>query len=101
MEPLEDFRALKVVVLAGGDSSEWQISLMSGWQAYGALEAAGHQATWVDPLATDISTFNWQEYDACFIALHGGRGKMAAYNSNSNGLECRTPAAGRPPRGWR
>jgi D-alanine-D-alanine ligase len=75
MEPVEDFRALKVVVLAGGDSSEWQISLMSGWQSYAALEAAGHQATWIDPLATDIETFNWQDYDACFIALHGGPGE--------------------------
>ncbi len=75
MEPLEDFRSLRVVVLAGGDSSEWQISLLSGWQAYGALEAAGHRATWVDPLATDIDSFPWRDFDACFIALHGGAGE--------------------------
>jgi D-alanine-D-alanine ligase len=73
--PIEDFRSLRVAVLAGGDSSERQISIVSGWQVVSALEAAGHEPAWVDPAETDMESVGWQQHDACFIALHGGAGE--------------------------
>jgi D-alanine-D-alanine ligase len=73
--PIEDFRSLRVAVLAGGDSSERQISIVSGWQVVSALEAAGHEPTWFDPAETDLESIGWNQYDACFIALHGGAGE--------------------------
>jgi D-alanine-D-alanine ligase len=75
MCPLEDFRSLQVVVLAGGDSSERGISLISGLQVVSALEAAGHEPTWIDPAEVDLAAVPWSRYDACFIALHGGSGE--------------------------
>ncbi len=73
--PIEDFRSLRVAVLAGGDSSERQISILSGWQVVSALEAAGHEPSWIDPAATELSTISCDQFDACFIALHGGAGE--------------------------
>jgi D-alanine-D-alanine ligase len=75
MFPIEDFRSLRIVVLAGGDSAERQISIVSGWQVVSALEAAGHEPAWVDPAETDLESIPWDSYDACFIALHGGAGE--------------------------
>src|SRR6266568_789961 len=73
--PIEDFRSLRVAVLAGGESSEREISIVSGWQVVSALEAAGHEPTWLDPAETDLESIRWDQYDACFIALHGGAGE--------------------------
>ncbi|HEV2969159.1 MAG TPA: D-alanine--D-alanine ligase [Pirellulales bacterium] len=75
MNPIEEFRSLRIVVLAGGDSSERQISIVSGWQVVSALETAGHEPAWVDPSETDLENVPWDRYDACFIALHGGAGE--------------------------
>ena len=73
--PIEDFRSLRVAVLAGGESSEREISIVSGWQIVSALEAAGHEPTWLDPADTDLESIRTDQYDACFIALHGGAGE--------------------------
>ncbi len=75
MASMEDFRSLRIVVLAGGDSSEKQISAISGWTVVSALEKSGHQATWIDPAQVDLLTVPWDDFDACFIALHGGAGE--------------------------
>ncbi len=73
--PIEDFRSLRVAVLAGGDSSERQISILSGWQVVSALEAAGHEPSWIDPAESELSAISCDQFDACFIALHGGAGE--------------------------
>jgi D-alanine-D-alanine ligase len=73
--PIEDFRSLRVAVLAGGESSERQISIVSGWQVVSALEAAGHEPKWIDPAETDLAAISCDHFDACFIALHGGAGE--------------------------
>jgi D-alanine-D-alanine ligase len=73
--PIEDFRSLRVAVLAGGDSSERQISILSGWNVVSALEAAGHEPSWIDPAEIDLSSISCDQFDACFIALHGGAGE--------------------------
>jgi D-alanine-D-alanine ligase len=73
--PIEDFRSLRVAVLAGGESSERQISIVSGWQVVSALQSAGHEPAWIDPAETELESVEWTQYDACFIALHGGAGE--------------------------
>lgn len=73
--PIEDFRALRIAVLAGGESSERQISILSGWQVCSALEMAGHEPTWFDPAEVAVTAIPWDQFDACFIALHGGAGE--------------------------
>ena len=62
-------------MLAGGDSPERGISLISGMQVVSALEGAGHEPTWIDPAEVGLATVEWHRFDACFIALHGGAGE--------------------------
>jgi len=66
---------LRVAVLAGGDSAEREVSLRSGDSVAAALLAAGHKASLVDPAACPLDRLPWSEFDACFIALHGGAGE--------------------------
>jgi len=66
---------LRVIVLAGGDSAERQISLASGAFVVRALQAAGHHAWWVDPRRTPLESLDRAHFDCCFIALHGGPGE--------------------------
>jgi D-alanine-D-alanine ligase len=66
---------LRVAVLAGGDSAERAVSQRSGLGVVAALEAGGHQAKLIDPAARPLDEVDWQEYDACFLALHGGAGE--------------------------
>ena len=65
----------RLVVLAGGESAEREISLASGIQVAEALDRAGHLIEFVDPAETPLESIAWHDYDACFIALHGGAGE--------------------------
>lgn len=66
--------ARPIAVLMGGDSSEREVSLMSGQTVLGALAEAGYQ-----PFSVDPARPGWQESlagAACaFIALHGPGGE--------------------------
>lgn len=75
MWAVEQSEKLRVVVLAGGESAEREISLASGAHCAEALRVAGHDAVCVDPLRVDLATFAWNRIDACFVALHGGAGE--------------------------
>ncbi|MCE9557252.1 MAG: D-alanine--D-alanine ligase [Planctomycetes bacterium] len=66
---------LDIAVLFGGVSSEREISLMSGLAVAGALELAGHNVAGFDPAEVELTALNWRQFDACFIALHGGAGE--------------------------
>lgn len=66
---------LDIAVLFGGVSSEREISLMSGLAVAGALELAGHNVAGFDPSEVELTAVNWRQFDACFIALHGGAGE--------------------------
>lgn len=66
---------LRVALLAGGDSSEREISLASGREVTAALESRGHAVDSFDPAATPLRDIYWGRYDVCFIALHGGAGE--------------------------
>lgn len=67
---------LKVAVLAGGNSSEKEVSLWSGEQVSAALQSIGHQVAKIDPAASgflsELFSFN---PDVVFIALHGRGGE--------------------------
>jgi len=66
---------LRVALLAGGDSAEREISLLSGRQVTAALRAAGHTVETLDPAAADLAATDWRRFDVCFLALHGGSGE--------------------------
>jgi len=66
---------LRVAVLAGGKSAEREISLASGICVAAALEEIGHRVRSIDPAEVDLVDVDWRQFDACFIALHGGAGE--------------------------
>lgn len=66
---------LRIVVLAGGDSAEREISLQSGRNVTRALRAAGHRVRQVDNSSVPLAEVPWNRYDVCFLALHGGAGE--------------------------
>ena len=66
---------LRVAVLAGGDSAEREVSQRSGAGVAAALSECGHQVTLIDPAVEPIPSVAWDQFDACFIALHGGAGE--------------------------
>jgi D-alanine-D-alanine ligase len=66
---------LRVAVLLGGRSSERGVSLSSGRRVAAALRECGHGVQPIDPAEGELLAVNWSEFDACFIALHGGAGE--------------------------
>ncbi len=68
-------RSFRVVVLAGGDSPEREVSIASGARVAEALLTAGHQVHVVDPAETDLAEVDFSRVDGCFLALHGGAGE--------------------------
>jgi len=65
----------RLALLAGGDSPEREVSLASGHQVALALRSVGHSVTTFDPAKIPIESIAWHDFDACFIALHGGEGE--------------------------
>ena len=39
------------------------------------LREAGYDAQSFDPISVDLDHIAWSDFDACFIALHGGAGE--------------------------
>jgi D-alanine-D-alanine ligase len=70
--PIE--RALKITVLAGGPSSEREVSLKSGRAVADALKSLGHQVTLADIRPDDLHALDIPA-DLVFIALHGSFGE--------------------------
>jgi D-alanine-D-alanine ligase len=66
---------LRVAVLAGGDSPERDVSLRSGRSVAAALAMAAHRAELIDPAECSLEDVPWSDFDACFVALHGGAGE--------------------------
>ncbi|MCL1880518.1 MAG: D-alanine--D-alanine ligase [Actinomycetia bacterium] len=67
---------LHIVVLAGGSSSEREVSLASGRAAEAALSAHGHEVSRIDPVASDfIERLCALQPDVVFLALHGSGGE--------------------------
>ena len=99
---IRESRTLRICVLAGGDSPERTVSLASGRSVARSLASAGHTVSCIDPLpmgplsapgleadpmaalddAADADfqpalwdQIDWRQFDACFLALHGGAGE--------------------------
>lgn len=71
-----DVKALgKVAVLMGGDSSERDVSLVSGMHVLETLRECGVDAHAVDLGETPLSDLLAMGVDRVFIALHGGTGE--------------------------
>jgi len=73
--PSCDPAAVRVAVLMGGDSSERQVSLMSGREVSRALRAVGFQVTDVDLKPSEVDRLASLPVDVAFIALHGRFGE--------------------------
>lgn len=67
--------SLRVAILAGGDSAERSVSLKSGTAVSNALAARGHEVVTVDPSVTSLDTYDWDNVDVVFLALHGTFGE--------------------------
>jgi D-alanine-D-alanine ligase len=75
-KPLEEIKSFgKVAVLMGGRSAERNISLMSGGAVLKALLAQGVDAHAFDPAEKDLLKLKTENFDRCFIALHGRYGE--------------------------
>ncbi len=65
----------RVAVLAGGDSDEREISLLSGAAVQQALSEGGHFVLHLDPFVVDLAGVDWRQFDVAFLALHGQFGE--------------------------
>jgi D-alanine-D-alanine ligase len=68
----------KVAVLLGGDSSEREISLLSGRAVLSALVRRGVDAHAFDPQDTPVQNLVSEGFDRAWIALHGPGGEDGA-----------------------
>jgi D-alanine-D-alanine ligase len=68
----------KVAVLLGGDSSEREISLLSGHAVLAALKRRGVNAHAFDPKELPIQSLAGEAFDRVWIALHGPGGEDGA-----------------------
>jgi D-alanine-D-alanine ligase len=65
----------KVAVLLGGDSTEREISLLSGNAVLAALKRRGVNAHAFDPQGTPVQKLASEGFDRAWIALHGPGGE--------------------------
>jgi len=65
----------KTAVMLGGDSSEREISLLSGNAVLAALKRRGVDAHAFDPLSQPIQALRSEGFDRVWIALHGPGGE--------------------------
>jgi D-alanine-D-alanine ligase len=68
-------QALRVALLAGGDSEERAVSLHSGHAVHTALSSRGHLVIHLDPAIVDLFGVDWSQFDVAFLALHGRFGE--------------------------
>lgn len=72
---LKDSKFGKVAVLFGGQSAEREVSLMSGRGVLEALRSRGVDAHAFDPAERDLGELKRENFERCFIALHGRFGE--------------------------
>ncbi len=65
----------KVAVLMGGQSAEREVSFMSGRGVLQALQSQGVDAHAFDPAERDLGDLRREQFNRCFIALHGRFGE--------------------------
>ncbi len=65
----------RVLVVAGGNSGEREVSLESGRTAAAALRGAGYQVAMWDPAAQPADDCDFSRWDIAFPMLHGAGGE--------------------------
>ncbi len=66
---------MDVIILAGGNSAEREISIKSGSGVRDALLSRGHTVSVIDPAHVDIQDLSVRSNQIVFIALHGTFGE--------------------------
>ncbi|MEQ9408475.1 MAG: D-alanine--D-alanine ligase [Fuerstiella sp.] len=66
---------MKIVVLAGGQSAERDVSLQSGTCLRDALQQRGHDVTLIDPRETDVGGLNAAAWEIALPLVHGTGGE--------------------------
>lgn len=84
----------RIVVVAGGTSSEREISLRSGAAVTTALTRAGWHVVSCDPAETDLRQREWSQQDIAFLALHGGAGEDGTVAAQLEQLNVRYTGSG-------
>jgi D-alanine-D-alanine ligase len=64
-----------VLVLAGGDSPEREVSLQSGEGVVAGLQQAGFEVTQLDPARTSVRDLSASDWDIAFPVVHGTGGE--------------------------
>src|SRR5437879_5815874 len=92
----------RVAVLFGGDSSEREISLLSGNAVLAALQRRGVDAHAFDPRERALPTLLEERCERVWIALHGPGGEDGTLQGRSSIWACRTQGAASwdPPSAW-
>lgn len=69
---------MKVGVIAGGVSSEREVSLKSGQAVFNALKELGYNVVFIDATAELCKQIKEEKIDVAFLVLHGGWGENGA-----------------------
>lgn len=69
----ENKELLRIGVIAGGISSEREISLLTGENIYNSLKKSGYNVIFIDPAGKFLNLL--KEIDIAFLALHGKYGE--------------------------
>lgn len=72
---MNEYPKEKIAVLAGGPSSEREVSLVSGRAVYEALLSKGFDAFMLDPTEGFLDRLREEKTTVAFIALHGAFGE--------------------------
>jgi len=83
----------KVAVLLGGDSTEREISLLSGNAVLAALKRRGVNAHAFDPKDRPVQSLVSEQFDRAWNTLHGPGARMAPCRAPSSGWASPIPAA--------
>lgn len=67
--------AYRIAVVCGGDTSEREVSLVSGNEIFKALRIEGFDVELVDIDYSALDAGTFAPFDVLFLALHGGRGE--------------------------
>ena len=79
MDPIEELKEKKILLLSGGWSAEREVSIRSGAAVSAALDRLSIGYTHID-LSSERDAKNLsEEYDLAFIALHGREEKMDSF----------------------
>lgn len=66
---------MKIGVIAGGVSSEREVSLRSGRAVFDALKEMGHNVVFIDAISDICENIKREKIDLAFLVLHGGWGE--------------------------